>query len=214
MNSNKYNDLLEKYYSGGSSVEEERLLKVNRHLLQESLPLVEPLAGAPVMDWSFEEFLSEANKQQQPLIGALRKMPLVKYAAAIIVMAIVAIAINYTKKDTAVFPPGKTARGVPLASAKAAQAAKDSSSGPTIPVTRKAIVKYAPSIVNKHSIKVRGAGAQQKNDDFFVMVDGRRISNENEALAVLQKSMDALSGDIRQTMTGINNIPKLDVKFK
>ena len=216
MSSNKYNDILEKYYSGQSSVEEERQLKKNAHLVQESLPLAALEADNAVMDWSFQEFLQQADQQQQPLPTKtpLRKIYLLKYAAAVVLMAMIAVAIQYTKKEATVLPQNQTVARLPEVAAQEEPVAKGSIKPVPTWAAINAVVKNKMAIVHRQTIKIPPPVAPQKNDDFFVMVDGRRITDESEALAILQQSFDALSGEMRQTMAGINNFPKLDVKLK
>ncbi len=208
--------MLEKYYSGQSSVEEERQLKKNAHLLQEPLPLAALEADNAVMDWSFQEFMQQAAQQQQPVKTKtpVRKIHLVKYAAAVLLMAMIAVAIQYIKKEAAVFPLNQTVAHLPKLAAKEEPVAKGSIKPVPDRAAIKAVVKNKMAIAHRHTIKTSPPAASQKNDDFFVIVDGRRITDESEALAILQQSLEALSGEMQQTMAGINNFPKLDVKLK
>ncbi len=216
MSSNKYNDMLEKYYNGQSSVEEERQLKKDTHLLQEPLPLAALEADNLAMDWSFQEFLQQAAQQQQPVITKtpVRKMHLLKYAAAVVSMAMIAVAIQYTKKEAAVLPQNQPVAHLPKRAAKEEPVTKGNNKTVATWAAIKPVVKTKLAIAHRHTIKNPPPVAPQKNDDFFVIVDGRRVTDESEALAILQQSLEVLSGDMRQTMTSINNIPKLDVKLK
>ena len=208
MNSNNYRELLEKYYSGDTSVEEERLLKDNGQL-----PLAELSSEKPVMDWSFDEFLAAAaQKQSIAPKGILQQLHPLKYAAAIAVIALLAIALYTTRKETR---PGSGTAVNPPAITRGGETVKDSGNVvKPVPVINNAIAKSNPVKKPKRTIPAAQPAAPQKNDDFFVMVDGKRITDENEALAILQQSLQKISGNVQQAMAGINNSPKLDVKFK
>ncbi len=208
MSSNSYRELLEKYYNGDTSVEEERLLKNNGQL-----PLAELSSGKPEMDWSFDEFLAAAQPQNSSRKGMLRSIHPVKYAAAIVVIALLAVALNAVKKEN--LQGTTTAFNPPAVIQKEKISKKDTGKLlKPVPATNTAIATSNPVKKQRHSVPVQQPPAAQKNDDFFVMVDGKRITDENEALAILQQSLQKVSGNVQQTMAGINNSPKLDVKFK
>ncbi|MFT3980080.1 MAG: hypothetical protein QM687_06385 [Ferruginibacter sp.] len=218
MNNSKYNDLLEKYYSGLTTAEEERWLRAHAQPGQEPLPLSSFSTGADEMSWSFGEFLAQAKQKQDNVAKApLYFMRRARYAAAVMAIALLAIGlytVNNRPAETATNPPEGKAITMVADNDNNASAIKiaDTLQGSVSP-TQKAIAYRKPVRTRKRPVQIQPA-MPQKNDDFFVMVNGKRITDENEALAVLQQSFRSMSGDVKETMAGINNSPKLDVKFK
>ena len=215
MNNKDFNSLLTKYYSGLTSVEEERWLKDNSHLLPEPLPRLKLSANDPVMEWSFEEFLAQANKlPHKPAIKRVRITPWLKYAAAIVAIVMLAIALYSEKDKGKVFPKEMASVKVAVVQKKQEPAIPGVANKKTNPVNHKGIAKPGIVKAKKSTVPAKIPAQSQKTDDIFIVVDGRSITNESEQLAILQKSFNRLSGNMRQTLADVNNFPKLDFKFK
>ena len=222
MNSNKYDNLLQKYYDGLTTVAEERWLKAHAQPGAGELPLVSLCEESPVMDWSFEDFKEEVNqpelRQNNRLFSSIKW---ISYAAAAVLLVSLStwlyMKANNTKagnnelaKLPAIVAPGSDNI---LQGKNNSPAIKDSSYPQPVKIVQGATAKTNPVKANKKRT-INNSHTRQKNDDFFVMVNGIRITNENEALGILQQSLVTLSGNVTQTMNGINNSPKLDIKFK
>ena len=215
MNNKDFNSLLAKYYSGLTSVEEERWLKDNSHLLPEPLPRLKLSANDPVMEWSFEEFLAQANKlPHKPAIKRVRITPWLKYAAAIVAIVMLAIALYSEKDKGKVFPKEMASVKVAVVQKKQEPAIPGVANKKTNPVNHKEISKPAIVKRKKRPVSTKVPTLWQKTEDIFIVVDGRSITEEGEKLAILQKSFNRLSGNMRQTLADVNNFPKLDFKFK
>lgn len=216
MNSNRYDELKQKYYDGLTSNEEESWLRAHAHLSKDKLPPEWSAEDDAMMDWNFDEFLSAANSSQQekPVIQ-MKPLHWVKYAAAIIILMGASVIFYYPKQE-------KIVAGKELA---ANNNMEPLPSKPVVPIAHNGLQSTPPVLtavknpVRKQNNKIRSTTKKpaippQQNDDFFVLVNGRRITDENEALAIIQQSLHALSGDMQTTMANINQSPKLDVKFK
>ena len=213
MSNKDFNSLLTKYYSGLTSVEEERWLKDNSHLLPEPLPRLELSADDPLMEWSFEEFLAQAKQlSPPPAIKRIRITSWLKYAAAILAIVMLAIAF-YSEKDKGL-PKEIASAKVALVEKKLKPALSLVADKKTNPVNHKGIAKPGIVKAKKSTVPAKIPAQSQKTDDIFIVVDGRSITNESEQLAILQKSFNRLSGNMRQTLADVNNFPKLDFKFK
>lgn len=213
MNSNRYSELLEKYYNGETSAEEERLLKEHARLAEQPLPLHELQQENPVMNWSFETMLQQAEATPATTAKKIISFHWMKYAAAVLLIAFTGIALyNYRKSQPGTVPASAIVKEENIPAIKTE---KDTISHGIKPTQVEAAIAAAPPVKTKtKSVPAKVPAPAQKNDDFFVVVNGRRITDENEALAILQQSLTAVSGDVKKTMAGINQSPKLDVKFK
>ena len=217
MSSNKYDKLLEKYYDGLTTADEERWLKSNTPAGQAGLPLNALKDEKVLMDWSFDDLVAQAGTGKTVAGPAkLHSLHWWKYAAAIVGLVCLGTAYFYNSRK-------EVHNGQALVK-EIAQPRTELESLPTTPdssATLQPVAGIRPTIVktiSKHR-KNKILPAQKPlpppaNDDFLVMVNGRAITNEKEAIAVLEQSLTMLSGDVKETMTGLNNSPKLNFKFK
>lgn len=212
MNSKKYNELLEKYYQGLTSLEEERWLK-EEETRSEPLPLHALQTGQPVMEWSFDEMLQQAAQQNRlKAVSGSPRLGWMKYAAAVALLLLAGVVgyINMHRGNKTA--PAVTAYHTEAIPAKPKELISNPAVPPAITVTpeTKKIKKLQRMDKNLPAPVAR----EQKKDEFLVTVDGRVITDEAEALAILQQSFSKISGDLKETMTNIHQSPKLDVKFK
>lgn len=216
MSNNKYNELLEKYYQGSTSVAEERWLKKEAPHLQQSLPSDVLQKHSHSMDWSFENMLQQASRQSG--LQTVTKSPVLhwmKYAAAVALLIIPGITMYYYRQPVNKDINVSTAYISPVAFAKEDPGVKDTASHNKVTLKAPEETNETNRLKTKYKTASRKAATPtQQNDDFFVTVAGKRITDENEALAILQQSFNKISGDVQETMTNIHQSPKLNVKFK
>ena len=212
MNSKKYNELLEKYYQGLTSVEEERWLKEEKTRSQ-PLPLQALQTGPPVMEWSFDEMLQQAAQQTRlKAVSGSPRLRWMRYAAAVALLLLASV-VGYINMHRG----NKAAPAVSTYDTEAIPAKpKELITNPAVPpaITVAPETKKIKKLQRMDKNLPAPVAREQKKDEFLVTVDGRVITDEGEALAILQQSFSKISGDIKETMTNINQSPKLDVKFK
>ena len=214
MSSNKYDELLERYYNGLTSVEEERWLKSQPQWAAPEMPMAALAAEKVEMDWSFEDFKRRVGAaEKQTKVIPLRSVRWWTYAAAILLLVLLGIGI-YTNNKMEV-KVNDAVHTLPRPAAPAINDLTDTVSRfEPLPVKNNTLALRKKTRPKKNTPLPGKNLPAPKNDDFFVMVNGRRITNEEEALAILQQSLGSLSGDMRETMAAVNNSPKLNFKLK
>ena len=225
MNSGKYNELIEKYYRGKTSLKEERWLKEHSYLQKETIPNLG--LEKESINWSFDEFRNNIeNATPVVKMGAIRKNGWMKYAAAAAVILVVSLVVlqkdhvstnNIAKENSTGADTISTINHAP----QTAQVSQQKLTPPAIPqaerplvVTQKQKNKQKPQTTKTKKSTAGETTSPTETDGFFVMVNGKRITDEAAALEITQNSLATLGNKVKSSVEPLRNIPKIDLNLK
>ncbi len=230
MKSENYEDLINKFYAGTASAEEILFLK-NEGILDEQDELYARTIDSDreaQMEWSFEEFLNEVPKAK--LVTFKNKTNWMKKALAIAAVAIALLTVYFLLPQTKETLPGKISY-VPVqkvdsnaAVAKNILPVKESKDStfrnqkilaatqPVRVLPKKKMEPVTDKEINKQTTK-DVLQAQPEFDEYLVMVNGKPIYNEAEAVAITRESLSMVSQNLTSTMDEMKSISSLKIKL-
>lgn len=221
MKSDNYNDMLDGYFAGTASEEEIALLKTEGYIDEQNEWYAAALASerGKKMDWSFEEMLAAAEPAKVMPIESSTSWSK-KLAAAAAVLAIISstyfLWVNekpiHVESELATITVEKTTDTPVIKIVDEVVLAQ-----PELPQVKESIQKE--KIKKRLSLQKTKVKAAVKEDDihaadeWLVMVNGKPITNENEAALIANKSMAMLSANLSQTMEELKPITKIKIKL-
>jgi len=226
MKDKKLKELEEKYFNGQSSLEEEGELKNSDHVFFQTLNQEKNVK----MDWSFDDFESQINADKKLIVRW--KYSWVKYAAAAVLLMTIGIALFLNQELTIEEPvlveknmkdlkpaknksiehqnteaanPNPNDRILSDGSRKAMQTAET--------FKRPKIKKQAKDWIAKKEVVIENlesATGQAYRED-YVVLNGKPVANEEEAVELTLKSLGLLANNLENGVDKAMNIKQMSI---
>ncbi len=230
MKSGNYNELLDKFYAGTASTEEISLLQLEGLISEQDTLYAEALNAerAQKMNWEFEDFMKDISAEKVIAFPARSIWVKRILSAAAMVAAIVAVYVFWLQTSTnkiAVTPApsimvdsNKELIATPILPANKI---KDTGRGREKTATAsKQNIDYA---VNRHkkrpvqkSIKTADKTDVKTNadlQDYLVIVNGKPVTNEADAVAIALESLGMISRNLTLTADELRPISRIKLKL-
>ena len=226
MKSGNYDEWIARFFAGTASREEISVLKTAGLITWEDEQYAAALRQqrAQKMDWSFDAFMEEA-KPAKVIVLPKSTRRVARFAAAAAVAAAVLLVSAYlfwpapqasrqlaassvTKQASAAEQNDDTRSIVARPTAETAPVKKPASVGQA---TSKKAVQVARNVEKVSSATV--AGSLPVAAPFLVMVNGKPITDSEEAIAIAGKSMALFSKSLTQTMEELKPIAQIKIQF-
>ena len=227
MKSENYDELLNKFYAGTATATEISLLK-NAGMCESDELYAAALADErnQTMDWTFEDLIREVPKAKLiPLTRnkvSLNRMIAAAAAVAAIVMAVtfwptakpyteladkvpVDKKVDSNKISTYDTPTELTAITVEEKNVTTKQRFTESKSAST--VKQKQTLTYKKNILKKPNSEA------EVLQDYLVMVNGKPITNEQDAIDITRASLAMFSRNLSSTMEELKPIEQIKIKL-
>lgn len=223
MKSENYDELMDKFYAGKASAEDISILIGKGLLDDQDIFYTDALKSEreQKMDWDFEDFLNEISATKVVALPrrSLRMKRMI--AAAAVVATILLACIFWPRQDNP-----KQIVQAPLFNKKV-DTDMEISANPASPVNKakdpivlsedvkthpRAIKNYTGKTSKHNFSKSNNRVAKDKeettarNDDFIVVVNGKRITDEADAIAITKQSLSMVSRDLTNTVNGLKPI--------
>lgn len=232
MKSGNYDELMDKFYGGKASAEEILLLKTEGLLDEQDIVYAEALntEREQKMDWEFEDFLNELPATKVVALPAHRIwVKRMMAAAAIIVVILTAYVFwpqqNQPKEIASVPVIHESVDSNQELMAKSVLPADKikytaQSEEKVKPETRKNR-NYAVQTRQQRPVKsIRNKAQANENvetktnvEDFLVIVNGKPITNEAEAIAITRESLGMFSRNLTTTIDKLKPISQIKIRL-
>jgi hypothetical protein len=229
MKSENYDELMDKFYAGKASAEDIGILKGKGLLDDQDILYAEALQSEreQKMDWDFEDLMNDVTATR--VVALPRRSVRMKrmMAAAAVVAAILL---------TWIFWPQDTHKQIVLVPVihKKVDSAPDISTKAALPIDKvkdsallSEDIKTRPPAIKNYTVKTRkyrpaksskgGATDHEettaKDDDLMVMVNGKRITDKADALAITKESLTMVSRDFTNMVDQLKPIGQIKIKL-
>ncbi len=210
MKKEELDKLKENYWSGNSSLEEEKLLKD-----QVNEPFFNQLKiDDTKMDWEFEDFMAQVNDSSETNTNR----PVLKFNKMIIAFSAIAASLILG------FYFIKPADDHEIMKETRIANQEDSTIEQTKPITH--VVKPQQQIIAYTEVKEAKSSLQKRNtakvnptaeihseEQFYVEVNGVRIYDEEEALEITETALQLASTNLKAGMKGVEKIKYLNIQL-
>lgn len=227
MKSGNYNELLDKFYAGTASAIEISLLQSEGLINGQDMLYAETLREEreQKMDWEFEDFMNDIP-QEKVVVFPARRVWMKKILSAAAVVAAIAIAYIFwpqlqTNKIANVPVSNKTAESNKELTARVVLSANEIKD--TARATKKTSQKsrdYAVNTYKKRPVpkNIRpadktGMSHTSNIQDYLVIVNGKPITNEAEAIAITRQSLGMVSRNLTLTIDELKPISRIKIKL-
>jgi len=229
MKSENYDELMDKFYAGKANAEDISILKDKGLLDDPDIFYAEALHSEreQKMDWDFEDLMDEITARKVvPLPRGSAGMKRMTAAAAVVATILlacifwprhdnrkqIALAPEINKKvDPAVDLSTKAALPVDKVKDSALLAEDIKTHPPAIKIYTVKTRKYPPSKSSKGASKDQEE-TTAKDDDLMVMVNGKRITDKADALAITKESLSMVSRDFTNMVDQLKPIGQIKIK--
>ncbi|MEO6637547.1 MAG: hypothetical protein ABIN25_04680, partial [Ginsengibacter sp.] len=204
MKSGNFDEMMDKFYAGTASAEEINLLQSEKLIDDLDNLYVEALSSEREqrMDWEFEDFMKEIPAAKIVSLPAQRVWVKRMMAAAAMIVIIMSAYVfwpkqNQPKEIANVIEINKQVENKPIPNnTEPVESQKDAQPDEeSIKMQPKENTNYeAKNTKNVKSNSISPSAkenvTEKKNDeDFFVMVNGKAITNEEDAIAITRESL-------------------------
>ena len=222
MSNDNFKNLLDKYYAGTASAEEiqelteENLIdKADEHY---AAAMVE--ARIQKMDWTFEDFLESTPKVKTVAAKKRRTLfsPMLKIAASVVLILSTyfvwqknqskEIEAEYVTTEKIVTNPPVAIKPLEVLIQEAGQVKAEKADASTKSVRKKSNPLLAKKVKQEQRIDIN-----TKEDNYLVIVNGRKIYNEEEAIEVASKSMAMVSRSLMESMDEVLPVTRMKIKL-
>lgn len=216
MKSGNYDELLDKFYAGTASAEEIAALQSAALLSEQDMAYAETLneERGQKMNWEFEDFMKDIPEQKATIIPVRNLWIRRTLSAAAVIAAIVTTYIFWPQ------PQNDTIAIVPVSNKKVAGTKEQTTvidlpagtDAYTVQQLEKPVEQTAhkgartSTIHKKHPVKKNTQIPDKKSDlnmnkpeDFLVMVNGKPITNEADAVAITRESLGLVARNLSLT---------------
>jgi len=230
MKSGNYNELLDKFYAGKASDGEINILEKEGLLDEQDIFYCEALNSerGQKMEWDFEDFLNEIPEAKVVTIPARRRWMKRMIAAAAVLATILISYIfwpeQYKQKEIVQVPVINkqidSNNNVNASSALPDNEVKDSvllskdvkTHLPQIKNYAVKTRKQSPSKSRKIAVKNKEKTAS-RDGNFMVVVNGKPITDEADALAIMKESLSMVSRNLTNTVDELKPIGQIKIKL-
>lgn len=231
MKSGNYAELMDKFYAGTASAEEINLLQSEKLINDLDNLYVEAINSEreQKMDWEFEDFMKEIpqtkivtlSTQSAPGVWLKRIMA----AAAMIVVIMTTYVFwpqqNQPKEIANVVVNNKSADSNLIGNnTETVDKIKDAEpADESIKPTPKGISNYAVKPTKKETSKSiihtakENVKEKENAQDFFVMVNGKAITDEADAIAITRESLSMVSRNLSSTVNELRALSQIKIKL-
>lgn len=230
MKSGNYNELLDKFYTGTASAEEISLLQLEGRLNEQDALYAETLKAerAQKMDWEFEDFMNDIPSEKIIAFPA-RSVWVKRILSAAAMVAVMIIAYVFWPQ-----PATNKMASIP-ASNKMVDSNKEIIGGAVLPAneikdTAEATEKintaskkntdYAVTTPKKGPLQKSVRPADKKDadkngnlQDYLVIVNGKPITNEADAVAITRESLGMVSRKLTLTVDELKPLSRIKIKL-
>jgi len=228
MKSGNYDELIDKFYAGKASAEEISILKSEGLLDDKDVFYADALHSEreQKMDWDFADFMKEIPATKVAALPGRRVWMKRMMAAAATVATILLAYIFWPQHDNtgevihvpvinkqidsnhnvAANPPASEMKDSTLSSGNAKTHPR--------PITSYTIKtsKQIPPKSNKEAAKDKEE-ATASDENFMVMVNGKPITDEADAIAIMKESLSMISRDLTHTVNELKPIGQIKIKL-
>ncbi len=230
MKSGNYNELLDKFYAGTASDKEISLLQSEGLINEQDILYAETLREerGQKMDWEFEDFMNDIPSEKVVAFPARRVWMKRILSAAAVVAAIVIAYIFWpqpAKNKMASIPASNkivdsnkeltASAGLPANEIKDTAEATEKINTATKKNTDHAVTTHKKRSLQK-SIRPADKTDADRNknlQDYLVIVNGKPITNEAEALAITRESLGMVSRNLTLTIDELKPISRIKIKL-
>lgn len=228
MKRGNYDELIDKFYAGKASVEEISMLKSEELLDDQDIFYADALHSEreQKMDWDFADFMKEIPATKVAALPG-RRVGIKRMMAAAATVATILFAyifwpqhdnsgevahVNIINKqidsndNVAANPPVSETKDSILLSGNATTHSRSITSYTV--KTR----KQNPTKSNKEAAKDK-EGATASDENFMVMVNGKPITDEADAIAIMKESLSMISRDLTHTVNELKPIGQIKIKL-
>ncbi len=231
MKSGNYDELIKKFYAGTASAEEIVLLKAEGIITEQEEVYANALSEERTekMNWDFEDFMKQVPAAKIVSIAS-RKFPLQRiFAAAAVVGAIIMAIIFWPSQKENSNLANETAINNSIDTNK--QLAQSKTPAPTnipskpaepriVNIIKQKNAAFAVRDKESHSIKKTISPAPEKDKitkgdftEYLVMVNGKPITNEEDAVAITRQSLSVFSQNLSTTVEEMRPIGQIKIKL-
>lgn len=228
MKSGNYDELIDKFYAGRASAEEISILKSEGLLDEQDIFYAQALHSEreQKMDWDFADFMKEIPAAKEAALPGRRIWMKRMMAAAATVATILLAYIFWPQHDNT----GEVAH-VPVIS-KQIDSNHKVAANPPVPEMKDSIllsedVKKHPRAIISYTVKTRKQNPPKSNkeaakdkeeatasdENFMVMVNGKPITDEADAIAIMKESLSMISRDLTHTVNELKPIGQIKIKL-
>ena len=230
MKSGNYNGLLDKFYAGTATAEEISLLKLEGLINEQDIIYAETLRQerAQKMHWEFEDFMNDIPSKKVVTFSARKVWVKRMLSAAAVVAAIVTAYIFWPQPQTnkiANVPASNkvvdTDKDVTAATVLPANEIKDSmvttkKINPLAKRNTSGFVTTGKKTAGQKGKKPAGKMDANNNADLqnnLVIVNGKPVTNEADAVAITRKSLGIVSRNLALTIDELKPISRIKIKL-
>jgi len=230
MKSGNYDRLMDKFYAGRASTEEISILKGEGLLDDQDIFYAELLNSerGQKMDWDFEDLIKEVPATKVVALPARRSlMKRIMAAAAVVATILIAYIFwpQQQKQKQIVHVPvinkkADSGRKLPTTPSLAVHGVKDS-------VFLSEDVKNPAPAGKNYAVKTRKESGRKSTKDaasdkeentmnsqhFMVMVNGKPVTDEADAIQIMKESLSMVSRDITNTVEELKPMGQIKIKL-
>jgi hypothetical protein len=230
MKSENYDELMDKFYSGKASAEDISILKGEGLLDDRDIFYAEALNSEreQKIDWDFEDFMNEITATKVVALPGRKSGMKRMMAAAAVVATILLSYIFWPRQDNNI-----QIAHVPVINKKIDSRVNTSTTA-ALPVDKvKDSVLLSEDVImhprasKNYTVKTRkydrsksskGAATDEeettaRDDDFIVMVNGKRITDKADAISITKESLSMVSRDLTNTVDELKPIGQIKIKL-
>ena len=219
MKSGNYNELLDKFYAGTATAEEISLLQSEDLINEQDILYADTLREErqQMMDWEFEDFMNNIPSKKVVVFPARRVWVKMILSAAAMVAAIVAVFIFWPQQEM------NQNADVPAAN-KAVDSNEKLIASAVLPADETKETRSPknsdPDTYKKRPIQKNTMPADKtdvsnnsSSQDYLVVVNGKPVTNEADAVAITRKSLSMVSHNLTLTVDELKPISRIKIKF-
>ena len=222
MKSGNYDELIDKFYAGKASAEEISRLKSEGLLDDQDVFYADALHSerAQKMDWDFADFMKEIPATKVAALPGRRVWMKRMMAAAATVATILLAYIFWPRPNNT----GEVVH-VPVIT-KQIDSNHNIAANPPVSKMKDSILlsedvkkhprmktsKPNPTKSNKEAAKDKEE-ATVSDENFIVMVNGRPVTDEADAIAIMKESLSMISRDLTHTVNELKPIGQIKIKL-
>lgn len=223
MKNDNYNELIDRYYAGQASAEEIVMLR-NEGLVNEETELYTSALNTErtkKLDWDFEDFMStvEHDKVAKP-VTKIYWMKRVLAAAAVILAIVSGYLFMESQKTNPKVPsvaytkPASTVKEVkpvdiPLVNNNSKPAEIKSTPAVKILKAKTPVLKKL-----KQEPIENTTDAQPDFEKYLVIINGKAVTNEEDALAITRESMAMVSRNLTSSIEEMRPVTQIKEKLR
>lgn len=226
MKSENYDELMDKFYAGTASAEEISLLQSEKLFDDLDILYAEAINSErdEKMNWKFEDFMKEIPAAKVVALPAGRGWMKKMFAAAAVVAAILTAYVFWPQQNQS----NEIANGPAFHQQIKVNETGDNSN-PTVSIkneqplaenikpeskaNKNYAVKSAKQVLPKNRINTAKEKSEGKTNtqDFLVVVNGKAITNKEEAVAIMRESVSMVSRHLTSAVDELRPLSEIKI---